>query len=69
MLIALGGGLLLLLALVGSRSSRKNELPAWLALPYYFVAVNWYAVRGIVKALQGQTQVTWSSARPGEGQR
>ncbi|EMP55585.1 family 2 glycosyl transferase [Marinobacter santoriniensis NKSG1] len=68
-LIALGGGLLLLLALVGSFSSRKNELPAWLALPYYFVAVNWYAVRGIVKALQGQTQVTWSSARPGEGQR
>lgn len=68
-LIALSGGLLLLLALVGSRSSRKNELPAWLALPYYFVAVNWYAVRGIVKALQGQTQVTWSSARPGEGQR
>jgi cellulose synthase/poly-beta-1,6-N-acetylglucosamine synthase-like glycosyltransferase len=65
-IIALGGGLLLLLAFIARLSPRKNELPGWLALPYYFVAVNWYAVRGIVKAVQGQTQVTWSSARPGQ---
>lgn len=64
-LIAAGGGLLLMLALVASQAPRRNQLPIWLSLPYYFVAVNWYAVRGIVKALRGETQVTWSSARSG----
>ncbi|AOY90154.1 glycosyl transferase family 2 [Marinobacter salinus] len=55
---------LLGLAFIGSMAPDKNRLPVWLATPFYFVAVNWYAVRGIVKALQGQTQITWESARP-----
>jgi len=54
---------MLALTLAGHLSSNRNKLPAWIATPYYFVMVNGYAVRGIVKALQGQTQVTWSSAR------
>ncbi len=62
-LIAAGMLLVLLLTLVGHLSSDRNQLPAWVATPYYFVMVNGYAVRGIVKALQGRTQVTWNSAR------
>ncbi|MEH6559914.1 MAG: glycosyltransferase family 2 protein [Marinobacter sp.] len=62
-LITAGTLLMLALTLAGHLSSNRNKLPAWIATPYYFVMVNGYAVRGIVKALQGQTQVTWSSAR------
>lgn len=64
-LIALGGVLTLGLAAIGHFSSHKNALPIWISFPYYFVAVNWYAVRGILRAIQGETQVTWDSARPG----
>ncbi len=63
LLISFCGLVLLGLALLGSLSSDKEGLSPWLATPYYFVAVNWYAVRGILKALKGQTQVTWESAR------
>jgi cellulose synthase/poly-beta-1,6-N-acetylglucosamine synthase-like glycosyltransferase len=63
-LVTLGSALMLALALKGHLASDKNSLPAWVATPYYFVMVNGYAVRGIVKAMQGQTQVTWNSARP-----
>ncbi|HTN34067.1 MAG TPA: glycosyltransferase family 2 protein [Marinobacter sp.] len=62
-LITAGTVLLLALTLAGFLSANRNQLPTWIATPYYFVMVNGYAVRGIVKALQGQTQVTWSSAR------
>ncbi|MBU2875247.1 glycosyltransferase family 2 protein [Marinobacter salexigens] len=68
-LISAGAMLMLVLTLVGHLSKNRNQLPVWVATPYYFVMVNGYAVRGIVKALQGQTQVTWSSARPGQEQR
>lgn len=61
--IAAGMVLVLLLTLLGHLSSDRNQLPAWVATPYYFVMVNGYAVRGIVKALQGRTQITWNSAR------
>ena len=64
-LIALGGVLTIGLAAIGHFSSHKNALPIWISFPYYFVAVNWYAVRGILRAIQGETQVTWDSARPG----
>ncbi|MBK1849823.1 glycosyltransferase family 2 protein [Marinobacter sp. 1-4A] len=68
-LITAGAMLMLALTLAGHLSKNRNQLPVWVATPYYFVMVNGYAVRGIVKALQGQTQVTWSSARPGQEQR
>lgn len=63
-IIAVGGILMLLIAAVGHFSRDKNELSTWVSFPYYFVAVNWYAVRGILKAVLGKTQVTWNSARP-----
>ncbi|WP_244177296.1 glycosyltransferase family 2 protein [Marinobacter vinifirmus] len=66
-LITLGAAVLLILACAGHLSKDKNAMPAWLSTPYYFVMVNLYAVRGIVKALRGETQVTWNSARPVNG--
>lgn len=65
-LVALAGLLVLALAGWGRLASDQNRLPVWLSFPYYFVAVNWYAVRGIVRALRGETHVTWTSARPGK---
>lgn len=64
-LITLGALLLLLLATVGRLSSEKNHLSAWLSVPYYFVLVNVYSIRGVAWALSGKTQVIWNSARPG----
>ncbi|WP_246123324.1 glycosyltransferase [Marinobacter maritimus] len=62
-LITAGSAMMLALALMGHFSANRNQLPAWIATPYYFVMVNGYAVRGIVRAVQGRTQVTWNSAR------
>jgi len=62
-LITVGTLVILTLTLVGHLSDNRNQLPTWIATPYYFVMVNGYAVRGIVKAVQGRTQVTWNSAR------
>ena len=63
-LITLGSLGLLLLATTGQLWRDKTRLPTLLSLPYYFVMVNAYAMKGIYKALLGQTQVTWNSARP-----
>jgi len=65
-LIAAGTVLMLALTLVGHLSANRNQLPTWIATPYYFVMVNGYAVKGIVRAMQGRTQVTWNSARNAE---
>jgi len=67
-LITAGTLLILALTLLGHLSSNRNQLPAWIATPYYFVMVNGYAVKGIVRAVQGQTQVTWNSARNTEAE-
>ncbi|WP_328184830.1 glycosyltransferase family 2 protein [Marinobacter sp. OP 3.4] len=67
-LIAAGVLLVLLLAGAGHLASDRNALPILISVPYYFVMVNLYSLRGIVKALRGETQVTWSSARPGREQ-
>lgn len=67
-LITLGAIMLLLLAWAGYRAEDKNRLPVWLSFPYYFVMVNLYSLRGIFRALRGETQVVWSSARPGREQ-
>ncbi|WP_235937698.1 glycosyltransferase family 2 protein [Marinobacter caseinilyticus] len=61
--LTLGGLLILSLALVGHCKGDKNQLAVWVSVPYYFVMVNLYALRGIVRALKGETQVVWSSAR------
>ena len=61
--VGLGAFLLVLLAAIGYRAEDQNRLPVYLSIPYYFVMVNAYALKGIIKALRGETQVTWNSAR------
>jgi hypothetical protein len=56
----------LLLAAAGMLVRDKNRLPAVVSVPYYFVMVNLYALRGILRALSGETQVTWATARPAQ---
>ena len=63
-LITFGSLALLALATAGHLSKNKNDLPVWLSVPYYFVLVNAYSVRGVLSAVRGETQVTWNSARP-----
>ncbi|GGY80107.1 glycosyltransferase family 2 protein [Marinobacter zhanjiangensis] len=66
-LITVGAVLLLLLAGRGHLARDKNSLSIWVSVPYYFVMVNLYSLKGILRALRGETQVTWSSARSKEG--
>lgn len=47
----------------GAMERTKESMPIWKSIPYYFVMVNLYAIRGVIKALKGETQVTWNSAR------
>ncbi len=68
-LITFGALAILLLAWLGHRTKDKNALPEWVSVPYYFVMVNLYSLKGILRAMRGETQVTWSSARPGQEQR
>ena len=63
-LITVGTFVLLALAATGNLFRSKNNMPAWLSIPYYFVLVNVYSIRGVFSALKGETQVIWSSARP-----
>lgn len=65
-LMTLGAFVLFVLASLGAMLHQRPHLAMPLAVPYYLVMVNYYAMRGIAKALQGQTQVTWSSVRPGQ---
>ncbi len=67
-LITLGAVTLLLLAWAGYRAEDKNRLPILFSFPYYFAMVNLYSLKGIIKALRGETHVAWSSARPGREQ-
>ncbi|EAZ98668.1 hypothetical protein MELB17_14321 [Marinobacter sp. ELB17] len=68
-LITAGTLVVLALTLAGHLYDNRNQLPIWIATHYYFVVVNGYAVRGIVKTLQGRVRVTWNGARPGQEQR
>jgi cellulose synthase/poly-beta-1,6-N-acetylglucosamine synthase-like glycosyltransferase len=64
-LVVVGALLLTLFAAIAHRSDQSNELPVYLSVPYYFIMVNAFAVRGIAKAMLGETQITWNSAREG----
>ncbi|MFC3851961.1 glycosyltransferase family 2 protein [Salinispirillum marinum] len=63
-LVVLGAVALVGTAALGYALQMRPRLPMVIAIPFYFVMVNLYAMRGIARAVQGQTQVTWSSARP-----
>ncbi len=62
-LFTLGVVLLLLLLLAGKGHlvQEKNALPVWISVPYCFVMVNLYSLKGILRAMRGETQATWIS--------
>ncbi|MCF4007810.1 glycosyltransferase family 2 protein [Rheinheimera sp. UJ63] len=63
-LVIAGALLVFIAATIGGFRRSSPSLAIWFAMPYYLLMVNYFAMRGVVKALQGQTQVTWSSVRP-----
>lgn len=64
--VIFGALVLFLAATVGCFRRTSPSLPACFAVPYYLLMVNYYAMRGVAKALKGQTQITWSSVRPSQ---
>ncbi|WP_445426516.1 glycosyltransferase family 2 protein [Alishewanella sp. HL-SH06] len=63
-LLVVGMLLLLIPAFIGYLAQNQAKLPWLFSFPFYFVSVNYYALLGIISALQGKTQVTWHSVRP-----
>lgn len=63
-LVVIGALLLMVPAFVGYLGQTRPTLPWLFSFPFYFVSVNFYALLGIISALQGKTQVTWHSTRP-----
>jgi cellulose synthase/poly-beta-1,6-N-acetylglucosamine synthase-like glycosyltransferase len=51
------------LAIVGHLKHKSGSMPPIFFYPYYFLMVNYYSLIGILKALSGNIQVTWSSPR------
>lgn len=47
----------------GNVVSRVSWIPGMLLIPYYFWVVNYNAILGILDALRGRVQVTWSTPR------
>ena len=62
-IVTLSAIFLLSLSFIGHCSKDKNSLPLYLSLPYYFVMVNLYSMKGVIDAFLGRTQITWNSAR------
>lgn len=55
--------LFLWLAIVGHLKHKSGSMLPIFFYPYYFLMVNYYSLIGILKALSGNIQVTWSSPR------
>jgi cellulose synthase/poly-beta-1,6-N-acetylglucosamine synthase-like glycosyltransferase len=52
-----------LLALVGHALRSRQQMPAFVSVPYYFCLVNVASALGILDAYRGRTYATWSTAR------
>jgi cellulose synthase/poly-beta-1,6-N-acetylglucosamine synthase-like glycosyltransferase len=57
------GIIFLWLAQVGYFKSRQQYMSKIFFIPYYFIMVNYYSLLGVVSALAGNIQVTWSTPR------
>lgn len=55
--------LFLWLAVIGFLKHRNEVISPLFFYPYYFLMVNYYSLIGVLKALSGNIQVTWSSPR------
>ena len=62
-IITLLGIIFLWLAQVGLLKSRNTHSSAIFFIPYYFLMVNYYSLLGVLTALAGNIQVTWSTPR------
>jgi len=51
------------LAFIGYLSSKKEKISSVFFMPYYFILVNLYSLKGVCQSLLGATQVIWSSSR------
>ena len=61
--ITLLGIIFLWLAQIGFLNSKKTQLSPIFFIPYYFLMVNYYSLLGVISALAGNIQVTWSTPR------
>ncbi|MBL4763661.1 MAG: glycosyltransferase family 2 protein [Colwellia sp.] len=57
------GILFLWLAQVGFLKAEQTHTSKIFFLPYYFLMVNYYSLMGVITAIAGNIQVTWSSPR------
>lgn len=55
--------LFLWLAIIGYHRQTRTKISPVFFYPYYFLMVNYYSLIGVVKALTGNIQVTWSTPR------
>lgn len=51
------------LALIGYMNSENGRASMLVTIPYYFILVNVFSMKGVWRYLLGETQVTWNSAR------
>ncbi|TYK65757.1 glycosyltransferase family 2 protein [Colwellia echini] len=57
------GILFLWLAQIGFLKAEQTSISKIFFIPYYFLMVNYYSLMGVITALAGNIQVTWSSPR------
>tara|TARA_R110001583_G_scaffold1542_10_gene11995 strand:+ start:7250 stop:8506 length:1257 start_codon:yes stop_codon:yes gene_type:complete len=57
------GILFLWLAQIGFLKSKNKQISPLFFIPYYFLMVNYYSLLGVLTALAGNIQVTWSTPR------
>jgi cellulose synthase/poly-beta-1,6-N-acetylglucosamine synthase-like glycosyltransferase len=62
-IVTLLGIIFLWLAQIGFLKSRDKHSSPIFFIPYYFLMVNYYSLVGVITALAGNIQVTWSTPR------
>jgi cellulose synthase/poly-beta-1,6-N-acetylglucosamine synthase-like glycosyltransferase len=68
-IITLLGIVFLWLAQIGLLKSRNKHSSPIFFIPYYFLMVNYYSLLGVITALAGNIQVTWSTPRTNENEK
>lgn len=67
-ILILAGLALSWLAMIGHFKKNHDNLSSIYYYPYYFFLVNIYAARGIIEAVKGNIQITWSTPRENTSQ-
>ncbi len=62
-LLVLLESIFLWLAIIGYSRSKESRIAPAFYYPYYFLLVNYHSLLGVIQALKGNIQVTWSSSR------